>query len=102
MKKKNFTTDSGDNPLIISLSAFTNMSLSLQAKCQKESVVESFLYKVTLSPIVFWEETYCGGRSCTKLYRWAVPERLLYCPVFKAASTSWLVNFLKLSNRFHN
>jgi len=37
-----------------------------------------------------------------KLYnrlRWAVPERLLYCPVFKAASTSWLVNFLKLSNR---
>ena len=50
MKKKNFTTDSGDNPLIISLSAFTNMSLSLQAKCQKESVVESFLYKVTLSP----------------------------------------------------
>ena len=34
--------------------------------------------------------------------RWAVPERLLYCPVFKAASTSWLVNFLKLSNRFLN
>lgn len=40
-----------------------------------------------------------------KLYnrlRWAVPERLLYCPVFKAASTSWLVNFLKLSNRTSN
>jgi len=40
-----------------------------------------------------------------KLYnrlRWAVPERLLYCPVFKAASTSWLVNFLKLSNRTKN
>merc|ERR1712192_85168 len=40
-----------------------------------------------------------------KLYnrlRWAVPERLLYCPVFKAASTSWLVNFLKLSNRTMN
>jgi len=34
--------------------------------------------------------------------RWAVPERLLYCPVFKAASTSWLVNFLKLSNRTMN
>ena len=34
--------------------------------------------------------------------RWAVPERLLYCPVFKAASTSWLVNFLKLSNRSWN
>lgn len=36
-----------------------------------------------------------------KLYsrlRWAVPERLLYCPVFKAASTSWLINYLKLSN----
>jgi len=30
--------------------------------------------------------------------RWAVPERLLYCPVFKAASTSWLINYLKLSN----
>ena len=30
--------------------------------------------------------------------RWAVPQRLLYCPVFKAASTSWLVNYLKLSN----
>ena len=29
-----------------------------------------------------------------------MPERLLYCPVFKAASTSWLVNFLKLSNRW--
>ena len=27
-----------------------------------------------------------------------MPERLLYCPVFKAASTSWLVNYLKLSN----
>jgi len=30
--------------------------------------------------------------------RWAVKERLLYCPVFKAASTTWLVNYLKLSN----
>ena len=30
--------------------------------------------------------------------RWAVPQRLLYCPVFKAASTSWLVNYFKLSN----
>ena len=30
--------------------------------------------------------------------RWAVPERLLYCPVFKAASTSWLLNYFKLSN----
>jgi len=30
--------------------------------------------------------------------RWAVPERLLYCPVFKAASTSWLMNYFKLSN----
>lgn len=30
--------------------------------------------------------------------RWAVPERLLYCPVFKAASTSWLINYLKLAN----
>merc|ERR1711936_166512 len=30
--------------------------------------------------------------------RWAVPQRLLYCPVFKAASTSWLINYLKLSN----
>jgi len=34
--------------------------------------------------------------------RWAVPERLLYCPVFKAASTSWLVNYLKLSNSSTN
>ena len=32
------------------------------------------------------------------LFRWAVPQRLLYCPVFKAASTSWLVNYFKLSN----
>ena len=32
------------------------------------------------------------------LSRWAVPQRLLYCPVFKAASTSWLVNYFKLSN----
>ena len=30
--------------------------------------------------------------------RWAVPERLLYCPVFKAASTSWLMNYFQLSN----
>ena len=40
-----------------------------------------------------------------KLYsrlRWAVPERLLYCPVFKAASTSWLINYLKLSNSTSN
>jgi len=34
--------------------------------------------------------------------RWAVPQRLLYCPVFKAASTSWLVNYLKLSNSTTN
>jgi len=34
--------------------------------------------------------------------RWAVPERLLYCPIFKAASTSWLMNFFKLSNSTRN
>lgn len=34
--------------------------------------------------------------------RWAVPQRLLYCPVFKAASTSWLINYLKLSNSTTN
>ena len=34
--------------------------------------------------------------------RWAVPERLLYCPVFKVASTSWLINYLKLSNSSTN
>ena len=31
-----------------------------------------------------------------------MPQRLLYCPVFKAASTSWLVNYLKLSNSSTN
>ena len=34
--------------------------------------------------------------------RWALPERLLYCPVFKAASTSWLMNYFKLSNSTSN
>lgn len=34
--------------------------------------------------------------------RWAVPERLLYCPVFKAASTSWLLNYFKMSNSSSN
>ena len=67
VKKKSFITDSGDNPLIISLSAFTNMSLSSLAKCQKESQVESSCQK-SLCRHVFWGGTYCGGRSGTKIY----------------------------------
>ena len=57
---------------------------------------------------VFRERQERARDSCERLgveqrvlynrMRWAVPERLLYCPVFKAASTSWLMNYFKLSN----
>lgn len=43
-----------------------------------------------------------GQRRLYSRFRWAVPERLLYCPVFKAASTTWLVNYLSLANSTSN
>jgi len=43
-------------------------------------------------------EEVAGQTRMLSRLRWAIKERLLYCPVFKAASTTWLINYLKLSN----
>merc|ERR1712083_1068580 len=44
------------------------------------------------------EEQEGQQRRMYSRLRWAIPQRLLYCPVFKAASSSWLINYLKMSN----
>jgi len=42
------------------------------------------------------EEEEGQQRRMYSRLRWAVPQRLLYCPVFKAASTTWLMNYMRL------
>jgi len=44
------------------------------------------------------EEEEGQQRRMYSRLRWAVPQRLLYCPVFKAASTTWLMNYMRLKN----
>jgi len=72
--------------------------------CMNFTLTDEFLErskKVERSCSRFEDEVGSQRRLYSRL-RWAVPERLLYCPVFKAASTSWLSNYLKLVNSTAN
>jgi len=73
---------------------------SFEHSCSDFSLTDDFLARSTAvqDACSRLQDELGDQRKLYSRLRWAVPERLLYCPVFKAASTSWLINYLKLSN----